>query len=145
MNFTDPSLVAIFPCAHACCISCLVQRKKKADASQLEEDENDKFDSNNCPLCREEWSPVYLDDIAQSIVKESIIPSFGILASKLPFPKEERPKLIVSLLEKNDFYINKVENALFNLIGMVENNIELNSDAKQEYFKGKFIFLYKTS
>ena len=52
-NFIDPSIVAILPCYHACCATCLLRYHKACEIQKKDEQSNDddKLDFS-CVLCR---------------------------------------------------------------------------------------------
>jgi len=137
-HILDSSLVAIFPCKHACCVRCMANFHESYSKQSKENIENDEepISSAFCVLCREEVSPTYLTDIALTIVKEKSIESFSELVNKLPMSQEEKDSLLVSLLLNNKFNEDKIENALFNMLCLVgSSRAELSSTNKQEYYE----------
>ena len=135
-NFVEPSIAAILPCNHACCASCLLRYHQACSNVTDETDEEKPIFC--CVLCRKSLSLDTIKEIAQLVASKRLIGSFIELAKKLPFNKDEYEELIVSLLVgKFEFDVSKVENALFNMVGLVdrEPNEKLNYEQKQEYYE----------
>jgi hypothetical protein len=140
-NFIDPSIVAILPCSHACCATCLLRFYRECENCQENgaEEEEDKL-KFSCVLCRKKMHPTAIQQVAHGVATKRLVGSFKLLSKKLPFSKKEFEELIVSLLlDKNiEFDISKVENALFNMVGLVDNrefDHKLNHEEKQEFYK----------
>lgn len=77
-----------------------------------------------------------MQEVALDVVRKNLIPSFIEFAKQLPFSQEEFEELVSSLLlEKFEFEISLVENALFNMMGLVDRNEKLDYEKKQEYYE----------
>ena len=77
-----------------------------------------------------------MQEVALDVVRKNLIPSFIEFAKQLPFSQEEFENLVSSLLlEKFEFEISLVENALFNMMGLVDRNEKLDYEKKQEYYE----------
>jgi DNA-nicking Smr family endonuclease len=134
-KFEEPTIAVILECRHATCVSCLFQFRNKC----LCDDDGPDF---YCPLCKCKLdSGNTLEFIAAQVVRQKLIPSFSSLTSYLPMSKPETDKLLVSLLlnEKFQFDVMKVENALFNMLTLVQFDDtdefrDLNPDQKQEIY-----------
>lgn len=120
-NFIDPSLAVILSCKHACCATCLFGFKRGYEKS--EGNESDEFKINFCcVLCRQTIPKNVFEQVAHEVLVKDLVGSFSLLSSKLPFSKEEFDLIIAQILtHKNvEFNINKAENVLFNMIGLVD-------------------------
>ncbi len=137
-NFIDPSIAAILSCSHACCATCLLRFQRECfDGQDIEEDEKLTF---SCVLCRKNISRSVIEQVARGVVSKRLIGSFNLLAKKLPFGTQEYEDLIVSLLldKKIEFDVSKVENALFNMVGLVDDrqfDQKLNHKEKQRFYE----------
>ena len=135
-NFVEPSIVAILPCAHACCAACLTRFHDQCVLVESEKEENPDF---KCVLCRKEISKLIIQNLAEELLEKKIISSFNQLAKNLPYNKREFKELVISLLtQKYEFDISKVENALFNIVGLIDRkdqSEQLDHEKKQEYYK----------
>lgn len=136
-KFIELTLVAILPCKHACCVKCMCsfQKSNSNQENNQEEEEEDQAITNCCTLCRDEFSPSYLEDIANKIVEEKKIEILFDYLERLPLNEDESKKLIRNLLLKNEFDLSKCENALFGMVGFVcTSEQDLSNLQKQEYF-----------
>ncbi|CAF0961640.1 unnamed protein product [Brachionus calyciflorus] len=136
-KFIEPSLAVVLPCDHACCVKCMINYRKICKESIEKEEEEEIPSDSSCALCRQLFSPAYLDEICQVVIKDRTIPSLFNHLKKLPLGKEEGDKLIFKLLMDNEFDINKIEGILFSMVGMVQadKGKDLDWEQKQEYFE----------
>lgn len=137
-RFVDFNLAAILPCNHACCLKCMSSFQKSNEQlnAKGEQEDQEELSTNTCSLCREEFSPSYLEDIANKIVQDGLIGNLLEHLEKLPLSEEEANKLVINLLLKNDFDLAKCENALYSMAGYVSlNEQDLSNEQKQEYFE----------
>lgn len=92
-----------------------------------------------CILCRKKLSNNLLEEIARQVVAKRLIVSLNEFARRLPFSVDEFNDTVVSLLVNSfKFDVSQVENALFNMVGLVDSrdpNEQLNHDTKQEFYK----------
>jgi DNA-nicking Smr family endonuclease len=77
---------------------------------------------------------------AEKIVRKRIVSSFSLFLKKLPFSEQEFEDVVVPLLmdSKNEFDVSKVENALFNMVGLVDKgriDKQLNHEEKQKFYE----------
>ncbi|CAF0869016.1 unnamed protein product [Brachionus calyciflorus] len=133
-KFLDPSIAVILPCEHAFCASCLCKYKKAC--KQVKKQEEVPHDSA-CSLCRQEFSPMYIEEMCKALIKERKNICVFEQLDKLPLDKEESEKLLCTLLIDNYFDVNKIESILFNMIGMIQADTgeDLDYTKKQEYFE----------
>jgi DNA-nicking Smr family endonuclease len=78
-----------------------------------------------------------LQDIALQVINKRLITSLNEFAKRLPFSVDEFNDMVVSLLMNQfEFDVSKVENALFNMVGLVERDPSehLSHDKKQEFY-----------
>jgi DNA-nicking Smr family endonuclease len=73
--------------------------------------------------------------VSDNIVKKRLVESLELLAADLPLDSNHRDSFLSSLLWQHDFDIFRVQEILFNMIGMVESNIKLSSTDKQEMYR----------
>lgn len=75
-------------------------------------------------------------DAAEIIIERNLVESLSELSKDLPLLKDQQKNLIVKfLVEDHEFDIGRVENCLFNMIGMFNEPRDLSSNKKEEYFK----------
>ncbi len=133
-NLNDPTITVILPCNHATCASCLLrfhQACTNVQGSEQDGEENSKF---SCVLCRKILANSTMQEVAFDVIRKRLIPSF--FAKQLPFNQEEFENLVANLLlGKFEFEISSVENALFNMLGLVERNDKLKCEQKQQYYE----------
>ena len=102
------------------------------------DDEEDR-QSFACILCRKKLSNHLLEEIARQVVNKRLIVSLNEFARRLPFSIDEFNETVVSLLVNSfKFDVSQVENALFNMVGLVDSrdpNEQLNHDTQQEFYK----------
>jgi hypothetical protein len=142
----EPSIVVILPCDHPCCAKCLQKFEKMCKSNTID---------FQCSLCRFALKTSIIKDIARLVVKQDLFESFRKLSEMLPFNKESKAKLIVSLLVKHLFNVCEVESSLFEMIGLYissssakqeveevnvveveeRNRVDLSHEEKQKYFE----------
>ena len=134
-KFVEPSIAVILPCNHACCAKCLSGFKNICFKPAESDQENPEF---MCILCRKELSISIIHDTANFIIEHNLLESLNEFSKDLPLSQENKNKLIVQLLKDFEFDISRVENTLFNMLGMlVGNHVTrvLNSEEKQKFFE----------
>ena len=138
-SFVEPSVAAILPCAHACCVTCLIGLHRECFSAAVDGEEEEDRTEFNCVLCRKAISQSIIQKLAEEIVDARIVPSLKQLAKHLPFSNSEFKRLVVSLLtEKYEFDICKVEYALFNMVGLVDKqdtSQQIDHEKKQDFYK----------
>ena len=141
----EPSVIVILPCDHSCCAKCLQKFEKMCSSNKME---------FQCSLCRFALKALIIKEIARLVVKQNLFESFKKLSEMLPFNKDHKEKLIISLLIKHAFNVSLVESDLFEMIGLyissniveeedkvLEINIEerntedLSHEEKQKYYE----------
>ena len=128
----------ILTCGHACCASCLLRYHDactKSDDENTEDADRTKF---SCVLCRKELALDLMQDVARLVTSNRLVDSLNQLHKLLPFSQEEFDDLAVSLLlGKFAFDMNKVESAIFNMVGLLgrNENENLNAEQKQELYE----------
>ena len=138
-NFIDPSIAIILRCNHACCATCLLRFQKECENNDEEEDEDERV-KFCCVLCRKTIPKNTIEQVVHDVVNNRLISSFHVFLRKLPFDSQEFKDLVVSLLldKTIEFDISKVEYALFNMIGLVDNREQdqnLNYIEKQKIYE----------
>jgi len=112
-------------------------RLHEACTKRENDDEEEDMQNFCCVLCRKTLTKSTLQDVALQVVNKRLITSLNEFAQRLPFAVDEFNELVVSLLTNQfEFDASKVENALFNMVGLVEHDPSehLNHDNKQEFY-----------
>ena len=94
----------------------------------------------SCTLCRKKIHRSTIENVAHLVFSKRLISSLNLLFKKLPFDKQEFEDLVVSLLlnKSIEFDVSKVENSLFNMIGLVDDrqiDHKLNHEEKQKFYE----------
>ena len=134
-DFAEFRVAAILPCNHAVCAQCLLNFYESCTDSAIEKNEQCSF---GCPLCRLKLTKIVFYDIALAFVKRNLAESFEFLSKMLPFDQDYFDNLTVSLLYKtHKFDLRKVESALFNMIGLIDQSPDndLSSIEKQKIYE----------
>ena len=110
------------------------------ECEESQETDDDECLTLSCVLCRKKIPRTTIERVAHFVVTKKLIGSFNILFKNLPFDKQEYEDLIVSLLlnKSIEFDVSKVENSLFNMIGLVDNrqvDQKLNHEEKQKFYE----------
>jgi DNA-nicking Smr family endonuclease len=128
-DFIQVKIVAVLPCGHACCAKCLLEYHAGCVDPSIDVKERGLF---SCPLCRLQLSNGIFRKIAILFLDY-----FNPFTQQLSlFSHEHKESLVISLLLKYKFNLSKVEYALFNMIGLVEQNPNetFKSEDKQTFY-----------
>jgi hypothetical protein len=72
-----------------------------------------------CGLCRELLPMNTISELAKDVVTRKPVESFDVLLSKLNISENQCNAVLMTLLQKHDFDFHAVENALFQLVGLL--------------------------
>lgn len=133
-EFEANTIGAILPCRHACCVKCLQKHLNESSDASVEEKDRRLF---RCPLCNLKLSKRIFNGVALAFVSRNLIDSFRIYGNILEFANERFQMLVVELLLKYEFDLNRVENSLWNMACLVDTNEEelSTSNVKQKFYE----------
>jgi len=132
-DFIHNSIAAILPCNHACCIKCLLKHYRTPNEESLNK-ENKNF---RCPICNMSLTKSIFQSVALTFVSRNLIESFKLFNEILEYSPKRFNILIVDFLLKYDFELNVVEENLWNMASLVDQNQEgfLSGKEKQKMYE----------
>jgi len=137
-SFSEAKIVAILPCNHAMCIQCLYNWQKGWIETNADLPEKEKSKYFKCPLCRLDLKDDIVQAIAYAFAKRRPGELLNEFRQKLPVTDDENfNDLVVDLLNRNEFSLDKTYDCLFNIVGLVEASPgeSLNAAEKQAFYE----------
>ncbi|KAJ1565905.1 hypothetical protein HK096_007279 [Nowakowskiella sp. JEL0078] len=114
------AFVVIPDCGHPICLSCIARFEVECRCT-FNTDVGDGQVIFSCVLCRASFQSNMIDELISLFVHGRVHESLNVLLSMLDLSEEKRFTIIQGLMRKHLFNIEKIESALFNLVGHFTN------------------------